>query len=80
MAFLFDASAIVNIILQRGSNALPTARDNFALDLTNYETGNAVWRLCLLERKLTHDEASAFLGTTATFSLSFDGFNLRIWT
>ncbi len=67
MALLFDASAVVNLILKRGSKALTSARRNFALDLTGYETGNALWRLCLLERKITQDEASTFLRAASDF-------------
>lgn len=67
VGLLLDASAVVNLILQRGSKALTTTRENFSLDLTGYETGNALWRLCRLERKITRDEASAFLGTATDF-------------
>jgi len=64
---LFDASAIANLVIRRGRNALALTKGNFALDLTGYEAGNALWRLCALERKITHEEAEAFLLTVAGF-------------
>ncbi len=64
---LFDASAAINMILQRGSESLASTRKNFALDLTAYEACNAVWRLCLLERKITHEEAANLVDTTSAF-------------
>jgi predicted nucleic acid-binding protein len=55
------------MILRRGSQALASARNNFALSLTSYEAGNAVWRLCLLERKITRSEALALVTTATDF-------------
>jgi len=55
---LFDASAITNLIISGGRRALKKTAGHFTLDLTGYEIGNAVWRLCSLERKLNHAEAS----------------------
>jgi len=64
---LFDASALANLIIRRGQKALGVTKGNFALDLTGYETGNALWRLCFLEKKITHEEADAFLSTVSGF-------------
>ncbi len=61
MPLLFDASAITNLIIARGSKVLKKTGGNFALDLTFYEIGNALWRLCLMERKITHSEASGLI-------------------
>lgn len=67
MTLLFDASAITNLIIAQGSKALRKTRGNFALDLTAYEIGNAIWRLCLLERKIGLSEASELLGSAVDF-------------
>jgi predicted nucleic acid-binding protein len=64
---IFDASAITNLIVTRGSKALPRTKGNFALDLTGYEVGNAIWRLCLLEKKITRTEASELLTAVIDF-------------
>lgn len=63
MTLLFDASAITNLIIAHGSKALKKTIGNFALDLTGYEIGNTVWRLCRLERKLVPSEASELLAS-----------------
>ncbi len=63
MALLLDASAITNLIIDQGSRVLKKMRGNFALDLTGYEIGNAIWRLCLLERKVAPSEASELLAS-----------------
>ena len=67
MALLFDTGALANVIIERGSKALGLTKGNFALDLTGYETGNALWRLCCLDRKITQEEASAFLRAATDF-------------
>jgi predicted nucleic acid-binding protein len=67
VAFLFDASAVINMVLQHNGQSLASAKNNFALELTGYEAGNAVWRLCLLEKKITHEEASKLIDATAVF-------------
>lgn len=58
---LFDASAVVNIIVNRGSEATKLLGNYIILDLTIYEVGNSIWRLCYLEKKITYDEACKFL-------------------
>jgi predicted nucleic acid-binding protein len=64
---IFDASAVVNLLLARGSKALPRTKNNFALDLTGYEVGNAIWRLCLLEKRIPRSEASELLTAVLDF-------------
>lgn len=61
MPLLFDASAITNLILAKGSSVLKNTRGNFALDLTGYEIGNALWKLCALEKKIESSGASLLL-------------------
>ncbi|MEM3085235.1 MAG: type II toxin-antitoxin system VapC family toxin [Nitrososphaerales archaeon] len=57
---LFDASAVVNIMVNRGSEATKFLKNHRILDLTIYEVGNSIWKLCYLE-KITYDEACKFL-------------------
>ncbi len=59
MPLLFDASALANVIIDRGRKALEVTKGNFALDLIGYDTGNALWRLSSKEKKTTHEEAKA---------------------
>ncbi len=57
MPLLFDASALANVIIDRGRKALEVTKGNFALDLIGYEAGNALWRLSSKEKKTTQEEA-----------------------
>ena len=56
---LFDASALVNLLVSRGSSALDLARGNEVLDLTIYEAGNAIWKLSTLHHKISAEEADS---------------------
>jgi len=67
VTLLFDASALANLIIKRGQRALEVTKGNFSLDLAGYEIGNALWRLCLLEKKISQDEAEGFLSTVSDF-------------
>jgi predicted nucleic acid-binding protein len=58
---LFDASAVVNIIVNRGSEATKLLKNHIILDLTIYEVGNSIWKLYYLEKKITYEEACKFL-------------------
>jgi predicted nucleic acid-binding protein len=56
---LFDASALVNLLVSQGSSALDLARGNDILDLTIYEAGNALWKLSTLHTKMSAAEADS---------------------
>ncbi len=56
---MFDASALVNLLVSRGSSALDLARGNDILDLTIYEAGNALWKLSTLHHKISAAEADS---------------------
>jgi len=71
---LFDASALVNLLVSRGSAALDLMRGNDILDLTLYEVGNAVWKLCTLRGKISPAEADSLLG--ALVRTAMDHMNL----
>lgn len=58
---LFDASALINIMIGKGSEALKALSGQNMLDLTIYEVGNSIWRLTYLEKKITNDQACIFL-------------------
>ena len=63
---LFDASALVNIMVNRGSETTKLLRNNMILDLTVYEVGNTIWKLCYLEKKISYEQACKFLNSFLT--------------
>jgi predicted nucleic acid-binding protein len=71
---LFDASAIVNLLISKGSVGLDIARGNDILDLTVYEAGNALWKLSVLHRKISSAEADSLL--SALLRTGLDRMNL----
>jgi predicted nucleic acid-binding protein len=60
---LFDASALVNLLVSRGSGAFEIVRGNDVLDLTIYEAGNALWKLSTLRKEISPAQADALLKT-----------------
>jgi len=58
---IFDASAIINIIIRKGSESLKLTKGQKILDLTIYEVGNSIWRLTYLDRKITNAQACSLL-------------------
>ncbi len=58
---LFDASALLNLLIQKGSSALKLLNEQAILDLTVYEVGNSIWRLVHLERKISANQACSLL-------------------
>ncbi len=65
MPSLFDASALVNLIVSKGTDSLEIVKGQYILDLTLYEAGNALWKLSALKDKLSPEEADSMLGTIA---------------
>ena len=65
MPYLLDASALLNIIVSRGQKALDVVRGHFVLDLTSYEAGNTLWRLSVLQNKLTSETVDSTLEVLA---------------
>jgi predicted nucleic acid-binding protein len=61
LSLLFDASALINIVKRLGAEALKLVKGNYALTLTVYEVGNAVWKEHKLLKRLTADEALKLL-------------------
>lgn len=60
MKYLFDASALLNLIKGAGRKALPILRGNAVLTLTLFEVGNALWKDALT-KKINPEEAEATL-------------------
>ena len=58
---LFDASAIVNLLISQGGRIIDIVTGNWTLDLTVYEVGNAVWKLNTIKSKITSAEADNLL-------------------
>jgi len=58
---IFDASAIINIIIRKGPESLKLTKGQNILDLTIYEVGNSIWRLTYLDRKITNAQACSLL-------------------
>ena len=61
MKYLFDASAILNLVRRLGERSLKILRGNYILTLTIYEVGNVLWRETKLLKKLTTDEAEEIM-------------------
>ncbi len=58
---LLDTSALLNIMIKKGSMAQKLFRSQSILDLTTYEVGNAVWKLAHLQKKITSEQACKLL-------------------
>jgi predicted nucleic acid-binding protein len=60
-ARLYDASAFLNLLLNKGSKSLATLSGQAVLDLTTYEIGNSIWRITHLQKKIAKEEACLLL-------------------
>ena len=66
MKYLFDASALLNLVRRLGEESLKILEENYILTLTIYEVGNALWRETRLLRRLTIDEAEEVMRAIIT--------------
>jgi len=57
MRYLIDASALLDLIRKKREEIL----DQYILDLTIYEIGNAIWKEAYLFKTLTKREATDFM-------------------
>ena len=73
---LFDASAIMDLAVERGSKAIDAVAGGSALTLTYYEIGNSIWKLHNLQRKLSNEGALALLGVSLRLYERLDILNL----
>jgi predicted nucleic acid-binding protein len=60
---LFDASALLNIVRALGAGSLEYLRGGYALTLTPYEIGNALWKEATLLGRISEEEAVSTLET-----------------
>jgi len=58
---LFDTSALINVIIKDGSDALKSLKSQSILDLTVYETGNVIWKLAHVKKDITSQQACKIL-------------------
>lgn len=58
---LFDTSALLNIMIINGSSATKLLYSQNILELTTYETGNSIWKLAYLQKKITPQQACKIL-------------------
>ena len=63
---LFDASALLNIIREHGSEALDIIEGGYLLTLTPYEIGNAIWKEAVLLNRIKVEEAKELLKQVST--------------
>jgi len=61
MRRLYDTSALLNLLLNKGSKSLSVLSGQAVLDLTTYELGNSIWKLSYLQKKITKTEACTLL-------------------
>ena len=66
MKYLFDASALLNLVRRLGEESLKILEENYILTLTIYEIGNALWRETKLLKRLTIDEAEEVMRAIIT--------------
>lgn len=56
---LYDASSLIDLLLTQRGKAADALVDGRVLDLTLYEVGNALRRLCQVEHRLTRAQLHA---------------------
>ncbi|MDK6027911.1 type II toxin-antitoxin system VapC family toxin [Ignisphaera sp. 4213-co] len=61
MGYVFDSSALLNIIRLMGFNSLSILRGGYILTLTIYEIGNALWKEAARLNTISVDEAIKIL-------------------
>jgi predicted nucleic acid-binding protein len=59
--YLFEASALLNLVRSAGRRAIPLLKGNAVLTLTLFEVGNALWKDSALTKKIDPEEAEATL-------------------
>jgi predicted nucleic acid-binding protein len=58
---LYDTSALLNLLLNKGSKSLSVLSGQAVLNLTTYEIGNSIWKISHLQKKITGEEACVIL-------------------
>jgi len=62
LKYLFDASALLNIIRSYGDLAIDFLKNNYIIQLAFYEIGNAIWKELFLIKSIDLEEALFLLG------------------
>ncbi|RLE75997.1 MAG: toxin VapC [Thermoprotei archaeon] len=68
MKYLFDASALLNIIRSYGDLAIDFLKNNYIIQLAFYEIGNAIWKELFLIKSIDLEEALFLLGLVGKLS------------
>lgn len=58
---LLDASALINILLDKREKSLDILEKSLTLDLTIYEAGNTIWKLNKLQQKINEKDAELMI-------------------
>jgi len=61
MRYVFDSSALLNIVRALGEDSLKYIRGSYISTLTLYEVGNALWKEATLLNRLSIEEALSLL-------------------
>jgi predicted nucleic acid-binding protein len=62
MRYVFDSSALLNIVRALGEDSLKYIRGSYISTLTLYEVGSALWKEATLLNRLSIEEALSLLG------------------
>jgi len=68
LKYLFDASALLNIIRSYGDLAIDFLKNNYIIQLAFYEIGNAIWKELFLIKSIDLEEALFLLGLVGKLS------------
>ncbi|MFP3945939.1 MAG: type II toxin-antitoxin system VapC family toxin [Archaeoglobaceae archaeon] len=68
---LFDASALLNIIGEKGEESIKILKSGYISDLTFYEVGNAIWK-SVYRDLITLDDAEVVLRTFEQLSTTMN--------
>lgn len=74
---LYDASALLNLLLNKGSRSLSVLSGQAVLDLTTYEIGNSIWKFSYLQKKITKTEACTLLDVCLKVMSKMKVFDIR---
>ena len=59
---LFDANAIYNLVRENPNDVVDILSEGLTIHLAYYELGNALWRECLLLKRISVQDAEKSLG------------------
>ena len=71
-SLLFDASSILTLVRELRGDAPDKLVEGSTVSLAYYELGNALWRECLLLKRISWEEAESLLRTMYAILQSMD--------